>query len=77
MNLVLLTEPLRHHYAKEVSQAITANASNPDLLRDLFSCLRLICRIFYSLNYLMLPMVFEDHMQEWMVWAPCGNPGNL
>ena len=28
--------------------------------------LRLICRIWFSLNWLDLPEYFEDHMKEWM-----------
>lgn len=32
----------------------------------LLPCLRVVLRIFYSLNWLDLPEYFEDHMQEWM-----------
>jgi exportin-2 (importin alpha re-exporter) len=51
---------------KEVSAGIQANAGNPELLVSLFACLRLICRIFYSLNSQELPEVFEDNMDAWM-----------
>jgi exportin-2 (importin alpha re-exporter) len=51
---------------REVSAGITANAGNPELLHSLFACLRLICRIFYSLNSQELPEVFEDNMDAWM-----------
>lgn len=33
---------------------------------ELLESVRLICRIFYSLNWLDLPEFFEDHMAEWM-----------
>ena len=51
---------------KEVSAAIQSNGGNPELLVSLFSCMRLICRIFYSLNSQELPEVFEDNMDAWM-----------
>ena len=51
---------------KEVSAAIDANAANLELLVNLFKCLRLICRIFFSLNSQELPEVFEDNMDAWM-----------
>ncbi|KAM7274872.1 hypothetical protein ACFE04_016738 [Oxalis oulophora] len=35
-------------------------------LRPLFESQRLCCRIFYSLNFQVLPEYFEDHMKEWM-----------
>ena len=34
--------------------------------RALFAALRLLCRIFFALNWQDLPEYFEDHMQEWM-----------
>lgn len=36
------------------------------ILRLLVESQRLCCRIFYSLNFLVLPECFEDHMGEWM-----------
>ena len=51
---------------KEVSAAIDSNAGNLELLVNLFKCLRLICRVFYSLNSQELPEVFEDNMDAWM-----------
>ncbi|KAE9466053.1 hypothetical protein C3L33_02034, partial [Rhododendron williamsianum] len=36
------------------------------ILRPLVESQRLCCRIFYSLNFLVLPECFEDHMGEWM-----------
>ena len=50
----------------ETSQAIQANAGDVALLKSLFDCMRLICRIFYSLNSQELPEVFEDNMDAWM-----------
>ena len=44
-----------------MSAAIDANAANLELLVNLFKCLRLICRIFFSLNSQELPEVFEIH----------------
>lgn len=49
-----------------MSAGIQSNAGNPELLHRLFSCLRLICRIFYSLNSQELPEVFEDNIDAWM-----------
>lgn len=34
-------------------------------LKQMLGCVRLMCRIFYSLNYHVLPEVFEDRMNEW------------
>ena len=51
---------------KEASAAIDSNAGNLELLVNLFKCLRLICRVFYSLNSQELPEVFEDNMDAWM-----------
>ena len=45
---------------------VEANAGNAENLRTLFDSLRLICKLFYSLNFQDLPAFFEDHMGEWM-----------
>jgi exportin-2 (importin alpha re-exporter) len=45
---------------------VDANANDATLLTSLFSCLRLIMRVFYSLNSQELPEVFEDAMDAWM-----------
>ena len=50
----------------EVSAALDASGANVELTRQLLQCLRLICRVFYSLNSQELPEVFEDAMAEWM-----------
>mmetsp|Transcript_6873 Transcript_6873/g.12139 ORF Transcript_6873/g.12139 Transcript_6873/m.12139 type:complete len:959 (+) Transcript_6873:172-3048(+) len=39
---------------------------NIEGLRNVFSALRLLTRIFYSLNVIDLPEFFEDHIEEWM-----------
>ncbi|KAH9259975.1 hypothetical protein BASA81_001735 [Batrachochytrium salamandrivorans] len=33
---------------------------------NVLACLRLVLRIFYSLNWLTIPEFFEDHIQQWM-----------
>ena len=51
----------------EVSAALEAGVhGNVEHTRQLLQCMRLICRIFYSLNSQELPEVFEDAMAEWM-----------
>lgn len=47
-------------------QLIVANMQNATVLRPLFECQRLCCRVFYSLNFQELPEFFENHMKEWM-----------
>ena len=51
---------------KTTGQAVDAFANDPAQLKPRLESLRLICRIFYSLNYQDLPEFFEDHMGEWM-----------
>jgi len=51
---------------KSTGQAVQSLANDPAQLKPRFEALRLICRIFYSLNYQDLPEYFEDHMNEWM-----------
>ena len=46
--------------------AVDNYPNNAAQLRPRFESLRLMCRIFFSLNYQDLPEYFEDHMQEWM-----------
>jgi exportin-2 (importin alpha re-exporter) len=66
--LNLLQAPLLD-LAKSVSQAIDAATTAKDqaATQNMLEALRLICRIFYSLNFQDLPEYFEDHMEEWMV----------
>lgn len=47
-------------------QLIVSNMQNATVLRPLFECQRLCCRVFYSLNFQELPEFFENHMKEWM-----------
>lgn len=49
-----------------VGKAIQANPNDPKQLTLQFEALRLMCRIFFSLNFQDLPEFFEDHMGEWM-----------
>ncbi|MCO5572303.1 hypothetical protein L7F22_026056 [Adiantum nelumboides] len=48
------------------SQLIGQHAQSANVLKPLFECQRLCCRIFYSLNYQELPEFFEDNMKQWM-----------
>lgn len=48
------------------SQLISTHAQSANVLKPLFECQRLCCRIFYSLNYQELPEFFEDNMKQWM-----------
>lgn len=50
----------------ETGKAVDAMANDPVQLKPRLESLRLMCRIFYSLNYQDLPEFFEDHIQEWM-----------
>ena len=51
---------------KTTAQAVTGMANDVAQLKPRFESLRLICRIFFSLNWQDLPEYFEDHMSEWM-----------
>jgi exportin-2 (importin alpha re-exporter) len=51
---------------KALGQAVEASPNDAGQLKAKLESLRLICRIFYSLNYQDLPEFFEDHMGEWM-----------
>jgi exportin-2 (importin alpha re-exporter) len=51
---------------KSTGQAAEALANDPVQLKKRFEALRLMCRVFFSLNYQDLPEFFEDHMGEWM-----------
>ena len=33
---------------------------------EILKCIMLVCRIFFSLNWLDLPEFFEDNVQHWM-----------
>lgn len=48
---------------KSTAQAVETST---DQLKPRFEALRLMARIFFSLNYQDLPEFFEDHMDEWM-----------
>lgn len=50
----------------ETGKAIDAYHNDPNQLVPRLESLRLMCRIFFSLNYQDLPEFFEDHMKEWM-----------
>ena len=52
----------------EAVDALTTATSNNDTPTcvSLLKCIRLVCRIFFSLNSQELPEVFEDDMDKWM-----------
>lgn len=58
-------EPLTR-LALSIGQAVDQSGNDKGRLESLFSALRLIFRIFYSLNYQDLPEFFEDNLQTWM-----------
>lgn len=51
---------------KQTSGAVDAFQGDAAQLTPRLESLRLISRIFFSLNYQDLPEFFEDHMAEWM-----------
>lgn len=57
--------PLLETYQKTY-QAVEMFAGNRDNLLTIFETLRLMTRIFYSLNWQDLPEFFEDNMSFWM-----------
>ena len=50
----------------ETGKAVEAFANDPAQLTPRLECLRIMSRIFYSLNYQDVPEFFEDHSSEWM-----------
>jgi exportin-2 (importin alpha re-exporter) len=50
---------------KKCCTAIATSSSSPEQLTVVFECLRLLARIFYSLNWLDIPEFFEDSMADW------------
>jgi exportin-2 (importin alpha re-exporter) len=50
----------------QTGKAIEAYGNDAQQLVPRFESLRLMCRIFFSLNFQDLPEFFEDHMKEWM-----------
>lgn len=51
---------------KTIRQQAMAALNNADALRPLLVCIRLICRIFYSLNSFGLSDHIEEQLNEWM-----------
>lgn len=49
-----------------VSQKIDESSSNKEALTKFFHALRLMARIFYSLNWITIPEFFEDNIDRWM-----------
>lgn len=50
----------------ETGKAVDAFANDPAQLAPRLECLRIMSRIYYSLNYQDVPEFFEDHSSEWM-----------
>lgn len=50
----------------QTGKAVDGFANDAQQLAPRFEALRLMCRIFFSLNFQDLPEFFEDHMKEWM-----------
>lgn len=63
--LQILQQPLLDLF-KSISQSLTTLVNDSVQLIPRFESLRLICRIFFSLNWQELPEYFEDHISEWM-----------
>eukprot|EP00586_Coscinodiscus_wailesii_P008972 CAMPEP_0172520780 /NCGR_PEP_ID=MMETSP1066-20121228/292199_1 /TAXON_ID=671091 /ORGANISM="Coscinodiscus wailesii, Strain CCMP2513" /LENGTH=996 /DNA_ID=CAMNT_0013303589 /DNA_START=78 /DNA_END=3069 /DNA_ORIENTATION=- len=60
-----LQEPLLRLF-QSMGKEIDQLKNDPAGLTPRFESLRLMCRIFFSLNWQELPEYFEDHMSEWM-----------
>ncbi|CAJ1942948.1 unnamed protein product [Cylindrotheca closterium] len=60
-----LQQPLLIMFA-QTGKHVEASQNDPQRLIQLFESLRLMCRIFFSLNFQDLPEFFEDHIKEWM-----------
>lgn len=63
--LELLQEPLLGLF-KAMGDMLATPGATAQQLGVVMEALRLICRIFFSLNWQDLPEYFEDHMPEWM-----------
>lgn len=63
--LTIIQAPLTALF-KTTGQAVQALSNDAAALKPRFEALRLICQIYYSLNFQDLPEFFEDHMGEWM-----------
>lgn len=50
----------------ETGKAIDAYGNDPNQVGPRLESLRIMCRIYFSLNYQDLPAFFEDHIKEWM-----------
>jgi len=58
-------EPLLQVF-KLICEQIDSNINNPQAIQFLFTSLKIICNIFYSLNAVDLPEQFEDNLETWM-----------
>mmetsp|Transcript_54946 Transcript_54946/g.83166 ORF Transcript_54946/g.83166 Transcript_54946/m.83166 type:complete len:703 (-) Transcript_54946:965-3073(-) len=63
--LQIIQAPLLEAFM-QTGKAVEACPNDPQQLKQLFESLRLMSRIFFSLNYQDLPEFFEDHMADWM-----------
>ncbi|KAJ0398405.1 hypothetical protein ATCC90586_000696 [Pythium insidiosum] len=63
--LEVFQEPLLQFFLQTGNELRVANAPKPQQLQ-MMAALRIMTRIFYSLNWQDLPEYFEDHISEWM-----------
>eukprot|EP01033_Poteriospumella_lacustris_P003053 gene3054-2234_t len=62
--LTALQEPMTVKY-EQLSEAVDRCPDDKDQLTHLLECMRLISRIFYSLNWQDIPEYFEDNLKRW------------
>jgi exportin-2 (importin alpha re-exporter) len=62
--LTALQEPMTQKF-EQLSAAVDSCPDNKEQLTHLLECLRLIARIFYSLNWQDIPEYFEDNLDRW------------
>ncbi|KAJ0394174.1 hypothetical protein P43SY_008448 [Pythium insidiosum] len=63
--LEVFQEPLLQFFLQTGNELRVVNAPKPQQLQ-MMAALRIMTRIFYSLNWQDLPEYFEDHISEWM-----------
>jgi exportin-2 (importin alpha re-exporter) len=61
-----IAEPISLLFFKICEELKTSGSTDPIRNDARLESLRLICRIFYSLNYQDLPEYYEDNMRPWM-----------
>lgn len=64
--LEIVQEPILLAFKMVVARTLAGNM-DPNNTEQMYAVVRLMCRIFYSLNWQTIPEFFEDHVAEWMV----------